>query len=457
MASLTEIYDTVENKNTDFFGFNPIVPKEFLYKKVKKSEMKKISEGVDALETLIDNFGVEILDRNILKNEIFTEAIILNKLQNEKRMPYYLKEEILNELINDEILTEGFIDSLSDKFVQAKQTTKDAVIKTSANIKQKVTDWMNVAIDEAKKVVMTFTKSMGEFGAAFMEFIKGFGDIDFKAAWFLLKDGDFIGLVKSAGEWLMKRATDGLVMYQKIYATLDKGIFKNLAGSKPIVALRDFLTEHVQQELEKLISPNSDNVEIKKIIEDKYHGDVKSAMNDKEVIRLILADEGVGKTLAKYGFRTAIGALLAYIAWETWNVMVFKGELIYDYDFSRALDAIAGKFDVAGWFLDDKGGFETLLWLIAGKLGMGSIASDNTTTNIKLAVVVTIIVIWIKKNPTTWKQIKESDFGKKVVKVYNDSKNRIVGTAEKVVSQFKEVKLNILMRMGFIKKSGVPA
>jgi len=462
-TKFSDIFEEVEI-TTQIPNLNiTIIPKEFYYKKVKKTEMKKISEAVDIISTLVSTKGLDILDNNssvFIDKTLLEQQIIYNRLQSDKKLSESLREDIFVALKNEDILTEGFLQSAKEIAGNMKDKVKGAVDNVADkvnDVKAAVTNWMDVAVEEAKKVILTFAKAMGEFGKALVEFIKGFGDIDYKAVWAMIKDADFVGLAKSAGAWLMKRVTDGIVLYKKIFETLDKGIFANLAGSKPIDALRNWIQTHLQENLDKITDPNSSNPEIKKIIDEKYNGDIKEALNDKEIIRLTLADKGVLKTAGGIALRTGVGALLAYIAWETWNAMVFKGELIYDYDFGQALSAISGNFNVADWFLSTDGGFETLLWLIAGKMGMGSIASSDTSINIKIAVVVTLIMIWVKKNPGTWKQIKDSAFVKKVISTYEDSKKRLSGAAEAIVDKFKNIKEGIFLKMGFLKKGGVPA
>jgi len=461
--TLSEIFEEVEAKNNFPVFHTSMIPKEFMYRKVGKSEMKKINEAVEALEHITDVYGLDILDttsKTFVPKSLLKQQLIYNRLINDKKIDTILKEAILETMMNDNILTEGFIDSAKDLAGKAANVVKtvssniaDAAEATVDAAKSTITNWMNVAVEEAKKVIITFAKAMGEFGKALVEFLKGFGDVDYKAVWAMIKDADFVGLAKSAGSWLIKRVADGIVLYQKIYETLNKGIFANLAGSKPVEALRNWIQKNLQDKLDAITDPNTSNPEIKKIIDEKYNGDIKAALNDKEVLRLTLADKGVMKTAGGLMFRTGIGTLLAYIAWETWNAMVFKGELIYDYDFGAALSAIAGNFNVADWFLSSDGGFETLLWLIAGKMGMGSLASSDTSFNIKLAVVVTLIMLWIKKYPETWKQIKNSAFAKKVLTTYEESKKRIAETSQAIVDKFTKVK-NIIMKTGFIKKGG---
>ena len=462
--TLSDIFETVEEKNKFPFFSNDMIPKEFMYKRVKKSELKRISEAVNTIAYIVERDGLEILDtesKTFVNKVLLEQQLIYNKLQSDKKISENLREAILERLENEEILTEGFLQKakeIADKTKEAVKTGAEAVAGAAdaavgvAN--GTISNWMQVAVEEAKKVILTFAKAMGEFGKALVEFLKGFGDVDYKAVWVMIKDGNFVGLSKAAGTWLMKRVTDGAVLYKQIFAALDAGIFKNLAGSKPVEALRDFLQKHLQDNLDKLTDPDMGNQEIKKIVDSKYKGDIKEALNDKEVLRLTLADKGVLETLGKYGFRTAIGALMAYIAWETWNAMVFKGELIYDYNFADAVAAVGGKFNVADHFLSSDGGFETLLWLIAGKLGMGSIASSDTGFNIKIAVVVTLIMLWVKKNPNVWKKIKESAFAKKVVATYEESKKRIAGGAETIINKFQNIKTDLFVKMGFLKKGG---
>jgi len=458
--SLSDIFESVEEKNKFPVFSTSMIPKEFMYRKVKKSEMKRISEAVNTIEYIVERDGLEILDTNsktFINKNILEQQLIYNRLQSDKKISENLREAILERLENEEILSEGFIQKakeIADKTKEAVKAGAEAVSNTADTTSGAINNWMQVAVEEAKKVILTFAKAMGEFGRALVEFLKGFGDIDYKAVWVMIKDRNFVSLAKSAGTWLMKRVTDGAVLYKEIFNALDNGIFKNLSGSKPIEALRDFLQKYLQDSINKLTDPNMGNPEIKKIVDEKYNGDIKEALNDTQVLRLTLADSGVLKTLGKYGFRTSIGALLAYIAWETWNTMVFKGDLIYDYNFSAAVESIGGKFNVADHFLSSDGGFETLLWLIAGKLGMGSIASSDTKVNIKIAVVVTLIMLWIKRNPLTWKSIKDSAFAKKVVATYEESKKRIVGDADYILSKFQQIKTDLFVKMGFLKKGG---
>lgn len=458
--TLSIIFEAVEEKNKFPIFSTSMIPKEFMYRKVKKSEMKKISEAVDAIEYLVERDGLEILDtssKTFIDKNILEQQIIYNRLQTDKKISENLREAILERLEDEEILSEGFIQKAKDIAGKTKETIKagaEAVSNTANAASGAINNWMQVAVEEAKKVILTFAKAMGEFGVALVEFLKGFGDIDYKAVWVMIKDRNFVGLAKSAGLWLMKRITDGIVLYKQIFNTLDAGIFKYFSESKPVEALRDFLQKFLQDKIDKLTDPNIGNPEIKKIVDEKYNGDIKEALNDKQVLRLTLADSGILKTLAKYGFRTAIGTLMAYISWETWNEMVFKGDLIFDYNFSAAIEAIGGKFNVADHFLSSDGGFETLLWLIAGKLGMGSIASSDKKVNIKIAVVVTLIMLWIKKNPVTWKSIKDSAFAKKVVETYEESKKRISGGAEAILSKFQNIKTDLFVKMGFLKRGG---
>lgn len=294
----------------------------------------------------------------------------------------------------------------------------------------------------------------------------------------MFKSKDFAGMAKSTGQWLLKRLTDGVVLYQKLFGGI-KEFFGDMAKTKPIDALRGWLEKNLQSQLEEIFHPNTKDATIKKIIEAKYLDKAAEtasksiegqfdpsnpdhmaaawkqtridAMNDPEVLRATLASDGLAKTAAMLTMRTGIGCLLAYVAWETWNAMIFSGDLVYDYSFEQAVAAISGKFDVAGWFLSSDGGFQTLSYLIAGALGMGSIAPPHVLAKLSLAVVVTVIVLWTKKNPDVWNSIKDSDFGKKVATTFKESQNTIGAPAKKVSDQFN--KTDVFTKAGFLKKA----
>lgn len=475
-----------------------IPPKDYFYRPIGRAEHNKIVEAFEAIEELTNKYGKRILNpklKSFVDTSLLEQQLVINKLKKDKKLDTPLREALIAGL-EEEFLTEGFLSKVADLVKKAKDIAAQAetdvkdkakegaekVADVASSAVSTVGDWMNVAIDEAKKVILTLAKTLGDFGKALVEFLKGFGDVDLKAAWAMFKSKDFVGIAKSTGSWLLKRLTDGIVMYQKLFGGI-KGFFGDLAKTKPVEAVRGWLEKNVQKTLDDLFQPNTSNSEIKKIIETKYldaaaekysktlnvqfdpnttkHMDGawaqarKDAMNDPTVLRLTLKSDGIAKTATMLTLRTGIGCLLAYAAWETWNAMVFIGDVVYDYNFEQALAAIAGKFDVAGWFLSSDGGFQSLMLLIGGGLGMGSIAPNALLAKVSLAAVVTVIVMWSKKNPGVWNSIKDSDFGKKVLSTYEESKSKIAKPAQNAADA-TNVKVDTLVNMHFLKK-GTPA
>lgn len=477
-----------------------IPPKDYFYRPIGRVEHNKIIEAFEAIEELTNKYGNRILNpklKSFVDTSLLEQQLVINKLKKDKKLDTPLREALIAGL-EEEFLTEGFLSKVADLVKKAKDIAAQAetdvkdkakegaekVADVASSAVSTVGDWMNVAIDEAKKVILTLAKTLGDFGKALVEFLKGFGDVDLKAAWAMFKSKDFVGIAKSTGSWLLKRLTDGIALYQKLFGGI-KGFFGDLAKTKPIEAIRGWLEKNVQKTLDDLFQPNTSNSEIKKIIETKYLDAAaetvsktelkgiqfdpsnsehmakawtqarKDAMNDPTVLRLTLKSDGFAKTATMLTLRTGIGCLLAYAAWETWNAMVFIGDIVYDYNFEQALAAIAGKFDVAGWFLSSDGGFQSLVLLIGGGLGMGSIAPAALIAKISLAAVVTVIVIWSKKNPGVWNSIKDSDFGKKVLITYEESKSKIAKPAQNAADA-TNVKVDTLVNMHFLKK-GTPA
>ena len=408
-----------------------VVPIDLMNKEISKYEFKYISEVFDTFlyleekenlnnQELLEKIKQKLLEKRILKSPLLTESE---------------KTVILNSISGSEILNEG--------------------IKELA---QKAKDFVQLSIKEVKKVFSTFKAAMGQFGAELLAFLKGFKTIDLKEIWGMIKDKQFIRLAKYVGNWLLQRLSDGAVLYREAHKALEVGVFQNLATTKPVEALRMVLKNNIQDKLDDMLTPKN-SPELMKYMGQKYPGKkVTEVLDDKIVLKYIFKNQSVISALSKLGFRVAIGAFLAYVAWETWNTMVFKGDLIYDYDFSQAWNAIKGNFDISGWFLSDDGGFETLLWLIAGYLGMGSIAPSDSRMTIGLAVVVTVIMIWKNKNARTWIKIKSSKIAKKIVKLYEDSKKRVVDASKKLTSALKNDITHLAEKMkkfGFLKPSPI--
>jgi hypothetical protein len=495
--TLKEIYKSVEAENNIHLENMPIIPIDLLNQKMKKKDIQRTQYAISVLENITNEYGFKVFhdgDKFSINKNLLEAQIIKSKIADSKFDPI-IKEAMLN-VYNDELLTEGFLqkaaeiaNKVKEKAAEVASAANDAtgaVVDKTKKVASKIKNFMDVAIEEARKIKDTFIKAMGEFGTAFLKFLEGFGEINLKAGWVMFKEGKFLEMGKAVGNYLLNRFADAFNVYQKIFDVLNKGVFANLAKSKPIDGLRNFLQENLQDNLDQMFQPDTTNKEIKDIVEKKYLDNAaetvsktmkeqfnpsnpehmklawkqakEDAMNDTEVIRATMKDQGVSKTAKMIALRTGIGAGLAYLAFWTWNNMIFKGELIYDYDFTGAVNAVMGKYNIADWFLSDDGGFETLLWLFGGLAGF-SIADWFGSGNLTVAAIVTVIAIWIRKNPGTWDKIKNSDFAKNVIKVYNDSKKKIESGYNSAKQAFGDLikKATIFTKFGLMKTSPVKA
>jgi hypothetical protein len=385
----------------------------------------------------VNRFGTSILNdkKSIVDIHLLENQLVINRLKKDKTLTESVKSELIDNLENTIMM---------ERFGQPVQ--KNTVVQNT--------------ISDVKKIIISFIKSVGVFGKALFNFIKGLSlsDVDFKAVWLMIKNKDFIGLVKSTGNWFLKRLIDGFVVYKKLHEILSKGVCESFAGTTPVVALKNFLQKYGQDYLDKMMmKPDLVNPKIKEIIENDYQGKKNEAINDIRILKLTVASKGFLKTSAGLALRTAIGCGMAWVAWQTWQTMVFKGDLVYDYNLEQAVDAIAGKFNVADWFLsaDDKNndtGFENLLWLLAGHKGVNSVTSFDISTNIGIAAVVTIMAIWIKRNKESWEKIKDTKFAKAIIVNYNSSVNKIKDTSDQVRHNFSSY-VPMLVRYKFLKKT----
>lgn len=480
------------------FPIHAMIPREHFNKPIGVKKFRRISEAVVALESLVETNGIEILKETKcpVDKTLFENQIVLNKLKNNKTLDESLKQKLIHRL-NTTILNEG-VSTISTKHALLRIITESENVETAPEEKKPMLgrmydtarSWINIAVEDAKKVVSTFVSEFGEFGVAFLSFIKSFGDIGFKAGWAMLKNRDFVGLVTSTGKWLMARLMSFLAVYSKLYSAVHTGFFANLANTTPINALRLWLQENVQEQLDALFHPNSSNPEIKNIIQTKYlkaawdealqdsdnpyppETDVvgrerwikrvwrqagMNAMFDKEVMRLTLRDDGLGKTILKKTLFFSIGGLLAWVAYEAWMLMIFTGDFVADYNVQFMWDTLTGKFDIAEFFLGTKEGFECLFALIAGKMNVLSainwFGADNAF-HFKFAVVLTVIMMWADRFPEQWESIKNSKFGQAVITSYKEATEEIAGNAAKIVGAFKgNAKLEQLLDMFLVKRT----
>lgn len=480
------------------FPLHAMIPNEHFHRPIGAKKFSRISEAVTALQNIVESHGYEILkqSRCPVDQALFEKQIVVNKLKRTKQLHEALKSQLIHGLtqqILNESVSKSSTKQLLSSIINESENVEAAPSEKKSSLRKlydKARSWVDIAVEDAKKVVSTFVTEFGDFGIAFLSFIRGFGDIGFKAGWAMLQNRDFVGIVISTGKWLMKRLASFLAVYSKLYSAVHTGFFANLANTTPINALRLWLQENVQEQLDALFHPNSSNPEIKNIIQTKYlqaawdaalqdsdnpyppETDVvgrerwikrvwrqagMNAMYDKEVMRLTLRDDGLGKTILKKTLFFSIGGLLAWVAYEAWMLMIFTGDFVADYNVQFMWDTLTGKFDISEFFLGTKEGFECLFALIAGKMNVLTainwFGADNAF-HFKFAVVLTVIMMWADRFPEQWDAIKNSKFGQAVITSYKEATEEIAGNAAKIVSAFKgNAKLEQLLDMFLVKRT----
>jgi hypothetical protein len=416
-----------EEQNFNTYDF--ILPTDILNKTISNNEFKKIYN----FATIVENNPHLIKNFTGYNKKLLNEILII-KL-NESNFNYIEKGKILNELLKEKILDNSYSNLLNEYLISAK---KENIFENNNNLNENgIKQWIQNSINDIKKILNGFKTAMGAFGKALIGFFKGFNDFEMQQAIKLLKNKKFVSLAKYIGNWLLERFTDSATLYHEMQKILENSVFKSISHTNVVEWLKNFLKKHVQDNIDKLTNYSTGNQKIIKIINDKYNGDKDEALLDREVLKLILQDKGVAKSGAILILKMGLGSYLAYLSWEIWNTMVFKGDLIYDYNFSGAIDAIKGKYDLSEWFFSDSG-TETLIWYFLGALGMPSIAPESKMAQITLAIVVTVIVIWIKKHPNEWKNFLDSKFVKKIMEIYENSKKRIILKSEEVLNKVKD-------------------
>jgi len=309
-------------------------------------------------------------------------------------------------------------------------------------------------INELKNITTSLINKLGHIGRWIITFIKDLKSNLREDFFNLLKQKSAIEILKYVGGWLLKRLLDGASIYRLGHKVIGQRIFGTLAKTKPILALRNWLQDNIQDKIDEITIPNIKNKKIVNIINNKYNSNITESLVDPTVLKYILTSDSIIKNSSMITLRAFIGAGLAFISWKTWNLMVFKGDIIYDYDFSQALDAITGNFNLADWFLDDNGGFETLIWLISGELGVGSIAPTHDIT-IKLAVIITCIMVWKKKFPSKWRKITSIKFIKFINESYRESNNKFKKYFKTLKDGFETNPILFFKKIGLLKKATI--
>lgn len=123
--------------------------------------------------------------------------------------------------------------------------------------------------------------------------------------------------------------------------------------------------------------------------------------------KLEIASEKIDQLVKEYpNLKYILGPVIAYTLYYIWTQMVFKGDFIYDFDWSTNFDALLGDFDVRGIF-SGKAGVELLSWFALGLTGMFPSAAwlDGELSSLFggwgnhiLAVLATLLIIISKKN-----------------------------------------------------------
>ena len=283
---------------------------------------------------------------------------------------------------------------------------------------ESVDDLNKLLLEEAEdksfmqKVIEGFKSSLKEFGEALVYFVKNIvSKEDLKIVFKMLKSFKFLSLAKHLGNWLIKVLKEGYKVYLKAHEILQEAIFKSLANTKPVEWIRDFLQQHLQQQIDDLFNNNE---ELKRYVEQKYPGrGIKEVLTKPDVLKIVFENDGILNGIKKYGIVIGIGSFLAYLAWNIWCTMIFKGELIYDYDFSAALNAVKGNYNIGEFFFDESG-IETLFWLLAGIAGVKSVTSFSEMTNIVIMAVVTIY----RKLEGKFEEFKDTKTYKFIVEKY---------------------------------------
>lgn len=118
--------------------------------------------------------------------------------------------------------------------------------------------------------------------------------------------------------------------------------------------------------------------------------------------------EKIQELVKKYPkLKYLLGPIIAYTLYYIWTKMVFKGDFIYDFDWSVQFKALLGDFDVVEIF-SGQGGVELLTWFGLGVVGMFPSAAwlDGELKSIfggwgnhALAMIVTLLIFINKKYP----------------------------------------------------------
>lgn len=102
-----------------------------------------------------------------------------------------------------------------------------------------------------------------------------------------------------------------------------------------------------------------------------------------------------------------LGPIIAYTLYYIWTKMIFKGEFLYDFDWTVNINAFLGDFDIEGLFSGESG-IELLTWFALGLAHMfptatwlnGDLASIfGGWGNHALAILTTIIIYLSNKYP----------------------------------------------------------
>ncbi len=119
---------------------------------------------------------------------------------------------------------------------------------------------------------------------------------------------------------------------------------------------------------------------------------------------------------------------------------------------------LKGDFNIAEWYLSNDGGFQTMLIMLSTKMGMPSIGISHTPTNIAIAAVLTVILVWKRNKTEQWNKIKDTEFFKKVEASYEESKQLINGQVHDDMGDFYS-KIRDILNMDvsklYLKPSGI--